>query len=399
MVFLSSDLSRFIPRLLNTLWKGEDCDVGVIDDHGFFQFYFNISIRQTILSIRVTHLVNFAQLNLLFSLMNDVSFTSTELDGAILILPSGASREDLISTDRFHEYARKNAPHWYQYINHYSYTSYANGSLFLVTGCDKTSEWAMACFPYHVGTEKTLDLRYTWTPNYGIPWDDPGTAYTDYYPLRPSSSGNERNKNQCVFLRGLQISLTQQSWQKTLPYDERAKRHYSFILRTPSKFQVRLNSVLVFLRLRLSEERAIDIVSQRNAHLFHPNYVISQVLLAEYPDAELAVLDDTIWCSLVDNEMCTMIEMNALVTKILCHYKIVENNGIISLQAKTSDELDQDTKSPKTPDRSLPFSLLILKAAFALNIGLFDGLKACLSMTMPNYFSLEIKPFNTPCST
>ncbi|PPQ64815.1 hypothetical protein CVT26_002647 [Gymnopilus dilepis] len=306
-------------------------DVGIIDEGGSFKFYFNIflpsghpihkrivprefrPIEPALQPDEVVRDLNYFEPGKIIASKGVVitrhsetplklHFTSTEPDGGIIVLPNGASREDLVSTDRFREYARQNAPHWYQYINHYGRTLHANGSLFLVTGCDKANDWAIASFPFHPGrSEDSLDLHYAWRPDFECPWFDPGTAEAKYYcppePLPKACSAN----NQCIFIRGMRISLSQQSWRKTLPFDDGAKLHYSLILDTPSKFQRRLNSILCFLRLRLPEERAVDIVTNKDPHLFHPNYVISQVLSAAHPDAELALLDDTAWCSLVNN--------------------------------------------------------------------------------------------------
>ncbi|KAF8875532.1 hypothetical protein CPB84DRAFT_1689587 [Gymnopilus junonius] len=269
-------------------------DVGIIDTYGFFKFYFNIflppddpinanlvprefcPIEPLLQPDEVVHEEEYFKPGHIIVSKGvtmekhskcplDISFDSTELDGAILILPNGASREDLVSTERFHEYARKNAPHWYQYINHYGHTFHANGSLFLVTGCDKANDWALASFPYHAKRAgEPLRLQYTWQPQYDTPWFDPGTCCTDYYVPTKKLADHPEVKNQCVFLRGMRISLTQSSWQKTLPFDDDAKRHYTFILHTPSKFQLWLNSIFVSLRLRLSEKRAVNIITHRD---------------------------------------------------------------------------------------------------------------------------------------
>ncbi|KAF8902759.1 hypothetical protein CPB84DRAFT_1678554 [Gymnopilus junonius] len=269
-------------------------DVGVIDNDGFFRCYFNVflprdhpihrgfvprefqPIEPPLCADEVVYKQQYFKPGHIVASKGvvikrhsenplDISFTSTEPEGGILILPAGASREDLVSTDRFHEYVRKNGPHWYQYINHYSYTTHPNGCLFLVTGYDKARDWAIASFPYRSGnTEDKLDLRYKWKPEYRPPWIDPGTAETDFFAPSRKIHDHYKEENQCVFLRGLRISLTQQSWQNTLPYMEEAKRHYSFILSTPSSLQTRLHTVLVFLRLRLSEKRAVGVVKGAN---------------------------------------------------------------------------------------------------------------------------------------
>ena len=52
-------------------------------------------------------IINFDTNIFSFPFFRDISFTSIEKEGGILVLPQGASREDLISTDRFHDFSRK----------------------------------------------------------------------------------------------------------------------------------------------------------------------------------------------------------------------------------------------------------------------------------------------------
>ncbi|KAF8967317.1 hypothetical protein BDZ97DRAFT_1656622 [Flammula alnicola] len=194
----------------------------------------------------------------------DISFSSMDQEGGILILPEGASREDLIATERFHEYAKKNAPHWYQVINGYGGVVHTNGSLFLVTGCDKAKDWASASFPYHAGdTETRIDLRYTWQPEYGPPWIDNGTARTRFYapPNSKTIPADGDTKNQCVFVRGMRISLSETAWGMTMPRLKSARLYYTYILHKPSSLELWLNTVLVYLRLRLSERKAMKKVT------------------------------------------------------------------------------------------------------------------------------------------
>ncbi|KAF8902779.1 hypothetical protein CPB84DRAFT_1644851, partial [Gymnopilus junonius] len=74
-----------------------------------------------------------------------VSMQSTAREGALLFFPEGGSREDLISTSRLTDYVKKHALNWYQYMCQHgrmSASTIPNGSLFLVTGCDKAKSWS-----------------------------------------------------------------------------------------------------------------------------------------------------------------------------------------------------------------------------------------------------------------
>lgn len=131
-------------------------------------------------------------------------------EGGILVLPHGASREDLIHTERIHEYAKRNAPYWYQDVNGYGGIVHTNGSLFLVTGCDKTTgnDWTLASFPYYPGAKGHFDLQYNWQPDYISPWIDHDTARTSYYapptsrpiPVEPAPDISALLSVECEYL-------------------------------------------------------------------------------------------------------------------------------------------------------------------------------------------------------
>ncbi|KAJ7708866.1 hypothetical protein B0H17DRAFT_971465, partial [Mycena rosella] len=66
--------------------------------------------------------------------------------GAVLVLPHGAQLEKLENLDNVRQYAAQNAESWYRYINGARGRGLGNGSLYLVTGCEKTQSWGMASF-------------------------------------------------------------------------------------------------------------------------------------------------------------------------------------------------------------------------------------------------------------
>lgn len=195
--------------------------------------------------------------------LRDIYFSSVDREGGVVILPNGGSRENLIKTDRIHEYAKRNAPYWYQDVNGYGGVVHTNGSLLLVTGCDKTDDWALASFPYYTGGKAPLNLRYTQQPDHGDPWIDNNSARTSFYEpsqARPITSG-AGTRHQCVFVRGMRISLSDKSWRETMPPSESARLFYTFILRSPSALELLVDNLLVYLRLRMSERRAMSKVT------------------------------------------------------------------------------------------------------------------------------------------
>jgi len=87
-------------------------------------------------------------------------FTSTTAEGAILCLPDGGCREDLRDRGSFLEQALKHGLQWYEYTNITRKRLAPNGSLYLITGCDKAASWGIASFSDRSGGDE-LSLKFT----------------------------------------------------------------------------------------------------------------------------------------------------------------------------------------------------------------------------------------------
>ncbi|PBK66352.1 hypothetical protein ARMSODRAFT_856095, partial [Armillaria solidipes] len=75
-----------------------------------------------------------------------VEFSTSKAEAAILMLPDGGNRYDTKHRSLFQQYATKNALSWYIYVNSLDHLARQapNGSLYLVTGCDKARSWGTA---------------------------------------------------------------------------------------------------------------------------------------------------------------------------------------------------------------------------------------------------------------
>ncbi|KZP16869.1 hypothetical protein FIBSPDRAFT_831069, partial [Athelia psychrophila] len=74
-----------------------------------------------------------------FKLGYQVAISDSE--SALLTMPDGAMSQDYDRIDRIRRYAIKNALPWYTFINGSLERSAPNGSLYVVTGCDKSTAW------------------------------------------------------------------------------------------------------------------------------------------------------------------------------------------------------------------------------------------------------------------
>ncbi|KAF8995306.1 hypothetical protein BDQ17DRAFT_1025959 [Cyathus striatus] len=70
---------------------------------------------------------------------SDYIFKCASQEGAILILPEGSYREDLLTIGTFQRYASQNGERWYYYANRVRHRAAVNGSLHLVTGHNKST--------------------------------------------------------------------------------------------------------------------------------------------------------------------------------------------------------------------------------------------------------------------
>lgn len=117
---------------------------------------------------------------------------------------------DLRDLKSFHDYGRKNAVYWYEYVNGTLGRMVENGSLYLVTGCDKASSWAVASFSNKSADNNvSLSFNAIQVPesraSYNYSWETHSSASVRIGPVRRNDE--EITQNQCVFIRGFKFSV------------------------------------------------------------------------------------------------------------------------------------------------------------------------------------------------
>ncbi|KAJ7743772.1 hypothetical protein B0H16DRAFT_997199 [Mycena metata] len=136
--------------------------------------------------------------------------------GAVLALPHGSYLKKLKNLELVREYVATHAESWYKHINGARGRGLQNGSLYLVTGCEKAYSWGMASF-YSTNNEFQLEfratpradssIRYQWGGIHGC--RDP-SQHKSYDP----SPKRNIPLNQTTFIHGLSISLGIGIWGK-----------------------------------------------------------------------------------------------------------------------------------------------------------------------------------------
>lgn len=138
------------------------------------------------------------------------SLTSSSSEGAILTLPEGAASLDLYNIAEFRRYIMENAISWYEFVNTTLGREAPNGSLYLVTGCDKSTTWGVTSISCTSGTD-ALSLKFTAaqlieagaTRDHSWETFCPATVRTGPQP----SQDQELPQNQCIFLRGFKVMV------------------------------------------------------------------------------------------------------------------------------------------------------------------------------------------------
>jgi hypothetical protein len=132
-------------------------------------------------------------------------FTCSSTEGAVLVLPNGASSEDLYYLQNLEGYIRQHAlslcEHAYGLLG-----SRAEAGLYLITGHEKCNNWGLGSYSNAMsGTRMSL----TFTPTNIAP---DGTVEYEAHVAgninkRVHKPEGDNPANQCVFLRGYKLTL------------------------------------------------------------------------------------------------------------------------------------------------------------------------------------------------
>ena len=138
-------------------------------------------------------------------------------------MPRGARSEDLGNYARFRKYAAANVADWYKFVNGHRGREAENGDVHLVVGSDKTTSWGIATFVNQTQqnscrlkfcpSEGDSASTYTWSENSGATdvRAGPDSGVSDALRIE-SDPPDFQFENQCLFVRTLNITLTDDVW-------------------------------------------------------------------------------------------------------------------------------------------------------------------------------------------
>ncbi|KAL4075128.1 hypothetical protein V8B97DRAFT_1944585 [Scleroderma yunnanense] len=138
-----------------------------------------------------------------------IEFTSSSKEGAPLVLPEGADEYALLNHRLFVNEAKRSGKSWYEFaINRLGRMTISTNSLYLITGCHKTSSWSLAAFHQPGGTanfnaqftagaivDGNISAAYSWQMTTAVPWRVGPVPYLNEV------------KNQTAFIRGYKIVI------------------------------------------------------------------------------------------------------------------------------------------------------------------------------------------------
>jgi hypothetical protein len=151
----------------------------------------------------------------------DIEFSTSSREGAVLILPNGTTREELVDSSRIYEYIKDHAKFWYQRLNgssnDYVETPVPNGTLWVVSGVDRTDSYRMATFPYENGlaksTNKRTQFRYNGSSS-ASPWQGESNLRRTHYRSGNHSDGTLG----AVLLSVLSVAISPAEWHRHVAY-------------------------------------------------------------------------------------------------------------------------------------------------------------------------------------
>lgn len=146
-----------------------------------------------------------------------LSIEASSSEGAILVLPKGASRTDVNFPGRFESYATKHAENWYQFANSVLQANVPNGALYIITGSDTTSHWGTSAW-HGRRDDVSVALKFSACAAQAAAgivyrWEDQNSASVFSHPDAEEAS-EPCHWNQSVFVRGIRVAVADTLFQK-----------------------------------------------------------------------------------------------------------------------------------------------------------------------------------------
>ncbi|CAA7260421.1 unnamed protein product [Cyclocybe aegerita] len=322
-----------------------------------------------------------------------LTFKTSASEAAVLVMPDGATSEDVENVARIRRYVAANLINWYRFVNGPCGRDARNGDIRIIIGCDKSTSYGIAAT---TNTTQEMNSQLKFRPlqddsRSDLPvatyvWEHSGLAEVRAGPDRQEIEELRRGDilipedgkyaNQCLFLRTINPILGEKEWLKLCQeldtphlmsgsqhkpassHDQQgSRRNHSAAppaSRTSNSQQSRQESGS--RRVPLSSD-----FSQQTSNLdpssgvlmsnlpagidFHPSKILNELVLKTVPDARIVISDDSNWSSIFNEGSNGGIpcDENALRQVLESHHIKHEDDGVVFLEDKKSSICPYDT--------------------------------------------------------
>ncbi|KAJ7211414.1 hypothetical protein GGX14DRAFT_450181, partial [Mycena pura] len=275
-------------------------------------------------------------------------------NGAVLALPHGSHLEKLEEIEHARRYAARNAESWYRYVNETRGRGLTNGSLYLITGCEKSESGGMASFQ-NVDAWNNFQISFTPTagPDAGYKYRFNRRTFTHTKHFWAPAQGDAHPLNHTIFIHGFSISIGEGIWGRLFG-NVGIRQITDFQLqKAPSDFvpfgsQGSVSSwFLGFFSGnagtggkqymgRNGEQVEISEISP-TPEVFHPAQPIHKFILSKAPNATVIITHDDDWRDILysDGTESTVQDAKGFMNCVAEQFVIEEEDGTFFLKLKS----------------------------------------------------------------
>ncbi|KAF7976084.1 hypothetical protein HWV62_7650 [Athelia sp. TMB] len=283
------------------------------------------------------------------SVCYEASSSSTET--AVLAMPDGALGEKYRDKQSIQDYTMKNAMSWYQFINGKKGLLAPNGSVYVVTQCDKATAWGIATTAKGDGTQ-SVSLNFTAVKGigagagYSCSWGVSSGIVARGSTISDFGDGVPQPHNQCLFIQGIKIMIRDDRMSKVI---KRSQVKVEFTDKLPLKDLLHCkshfpgancgngganlsgNSSQHSLGSQDEQETETDddwseiLEPNQQDHVYHPSDTMNRYIL-DNTDVDVAVTHESDWWALSPGP--TLASEEEILGRIPDHYNIVVKSSL-----------------------------------------------------------------------
>ncbi|KAJ7476185.1 hypothetical protein FB451DRAFT_269082, partial [Mycena latifolia] len=282
-------------------------------------------------------------------------FSCTSPNGAVLALPDGARREKLENLEPVRRYAAKHAESWYKYVNGARGRGLTNGSLYLVTGCEKTKAWGMASFQ-DVTPQNNFELSFKPSTDeisgYKYRWRRGTPAWQKHVQDEDPPPDDGTLLNQTPFIHAFTISLSDSLWGRLFGdveigelVDSQSAGRSGFVpygsQRSPFfwAFSFFSGGGAAGGRQPAGRSDSVDVIlsdASPMPEIENPSHLLNEHILQEFPEATVAITHNDDWSDALfdDGTKSTVQNEKEFLDRVLENFTITEEDGAVFLGDK-----------------------------------------------------------------